>query len=91
MRYSRGSSSHSRPAWLATGTPCAGRAAGDAIAQVDRASASYPSYYGINCAHPDHFGPALAEGGATLDAAVSTTATWSGSRPPARRCSERRT
>jgi S-methylmethionine-dependent homocysteine/selenocysteine methylase len=35
----------------------------DAIAQVERATAGYPSYYGINCAHPDHFVPALAEGG----------------------------
>jgi S-methylmethionine-dependent homocysteine/selenocysteine methylase len=35
----------------------------DAIAQVERASAGYPSYYMINCAHPDHFAPALAKGG----------------------------
>jgi S-methylmethionine-dependent homocysteine/selenocysteine methylase len=35
----------------------------DAIAQVERATAGHPSYYGINCAHPDHFAPALAKGG----------------------------
>jgi S-methylmethionine-dependent homocysteine/selenocysteine methylase len=35
----------------------------DAITEVERASGGYPSYYGINCAHPDHFGPALAKGG----------------------------
>lgn len=36
----------------------------DAIAQVERASGAYPSYYAVNCAHPDHFAPALAKGGA---------------------------
>jgi S-methylmethionine-dependent homocysteine/selenocysteine methylase len=29
----------------------------DAIAAVDRATASSPAYYGINCSHPTHFGP----------------------------------
>lgn len=31
----------------------------DAIEQVDQATDGYPSYYMINCAHPDHFGQAL--------------------------------
>lgn len=31
-----------------------------AIGQVDAATASYPSYYMINCAHPTHFDHALA-------------------------------
>jgi S-methylmethionine-dependent homocysteine/selenocysteine methylase len=34
----------------------------DAIAQVDGATSSYPSYYMINCAHPAHFEGALAAG-----------------------------
>ncbi|MGH7286491.1 MAG: homocysteine S-methyltransferase family protein [Myxococcota bacterium] len=38
-----------------------------AIEQVDRASSSHPSYYMINCAHPDHFGPALAAGGGFVE------------------------
>lgn len=33
-----------------------------AIEQADRATSSYPSYYMINCAHPTHFAPVLAEG-----------------------------
>jgi S-methylmethionine-dependent homocysteine/selenocysteine methylase len=32
-----------------------------AIEQVDQATASYPSYYMINCAHPTHFAQVLAE------------------------------
>lgn len=28
---------------------------GDAISQVDTATAGYPAYYMVNCAHPDHF------------------------------------
>ena len=39
-----------------------GQSLEDAIVQVDRATSAYPSYYGINCAHPDHFSPALAKG-----------------------------
>lgn len=31
-----------------------------AIEQVDEATAGYPAYYMINCAHPSHFAPALA-------------------------------
>jgi S-methylmethionine-dependent homocysteine/selenocysteine methylase len=31
----------------------------EAIEQVDDATRSYPSYYMINCAHPEHFGEAL--------------------------------
>jgi S-methylmethionine-dependent homocysteine/selenocysteine methylase len=38
----------------------------DAIAQVERATAGHPSYYGVNCAHPDHFAPALAKGGGVV-------------------------
>jgi S-methylmethionine-dependent homocysteine/selenocysteine methylase len=38
-----------------------------AIEQVDRASSNHPSYYMINCAHPDHFGPALAAGGGFVE------------------------
>lgn len=30
-----------------------------AVAEVDAASDGYPAYYMVNCAHPDHFGPAL--------------------------------
>jgi S-methylmethionine-dependent homocysteine/selenocysteine methylase len=35
---------------LPTGQPL-----GEAIAQVDAHSGGYPSYYMLNCAHPDHF------------------------------------
>jgi S-methylmethionine-dependent homocysteine/selenocysteine methylase len=38
----------------------AGQPLGDAIAQVDAATASYPAYYMINCAHPSHFEETLA-------------------------------
>ena len=37
-----------------------GQALGDAIAQVDAATASYPAYYMLNCAHPSHFEETLA-------------------------------
>ncbi len=33
----------------------------EAIEQVDAATAGYPSYYMVNCAHPTHFEHALAE------------------------------
>lgn len=33
-----------------------------AIEQVDSATSGYASYYMINCAHPTHFEPVLAEG-----------------------------
>jgi len=36
-----------------------GQKLGEAIAQVDEATASYPAYYMVNCAHPDHFRFAL--------------------------------
>ena len=39
---------------LATGQPLA-----DAIGQVDAATGSYPSYYMLNCAHPEHFDSVL--------------------------------
>ena len=38
----------------------------DAIAAVDTATGSYPAYYMINCAHPDHFAGALREGGEAI-------------------------
>ncbi|MDH4582561.1 homocysteine S-methyltransferase [Pseudomonas sp. BN415] len=34
----------------------------EAIEQVDSATASYPSYYMVNCAHPDHFEDVLVPG-----------------------------
>jgi homocysteine S-methyltransferase len=34
----------------------------EAIEQVDGATGAAPAYYMINCAHPAHFGPALAAG-----------------------------
>lgn len=34
----------------------------EAIEQVDAATSRYPSYYMINCAHPAHFEPVLAQG-----------------------------
>jgi S-methylmethionine-dependent homocysteine/selenocysteine methylase len=33
-----------------------GQSLGDAIQQIDAATASYPSYFMVNCAHPSHFG-----------------------------------
>jgi S-methylmethionine-dependent homocysteine/selenocysteine methylase len=39
---------------LATGQPLA-----DAIGQVDVATGSYPAYYMLNCAHPEHFDSVL--------------------------------
>jgi S-methylmethionine-dependent homocysteine/selenocysteine methylase len=39
-----------------------GQSLREAIAQVDAAASRYPAYYMINCAHPTHFEPALAEG-----------------------------
>lgn len=46
---------------------------GDAVAAVDTATASYPAYYMINCAHPAHFD-------AVLDEASSWTARIGGVR-----------
>ena len=42
---------------LPTGQPL-----GEAIEQVDAATAGYPAYYMINCAHPTHFEGILAAG-----------------------------
>lgn len=36
-----------------------GQALGDAVTQVDEAMGSYPAYYMVNCAHPEHFRAAL--------------------------------
>ena len=38
-----------------------------AVEQVDRATAGYPDYYMINCAHPTHFEHVIAEGGRWLE------------------------
>lgn len=38
-----------------------GQSLGDAVRQVDAASAGYCSYFMINCAHPDHFTRGLEE------------------------------
>lgn len=38
-----------------------------AIEQVDAATSGYPAYFMINCAHPSHFAPVLAAGGAWLE------------------------
>lgn len=38
-----------------------GQGLGEAVAQVDEATAGYPAYYMVNCAHPDHFRSALAD------------------------------
>lgn len=39
-----------------------GEELGRAVGEVDAATASYPSYYMINCAHPTHFASVLTEG-----------------------------
>ena len=39
-----------------------GQTLGAAIEQVDAATASYPAYYMVNCAHPTHFDRVLAVG-----------------------------
>jgi homocysteine S-methyltransferase len=44
-----------------------GQALGDAISAIDAASGSAPAYYMVNCAHPTHFAPVLATGGAWVD------------------------
>jgi homocysteine S-methyltransferase len=41
-----------------------GTSLADAVTTVDTATGGGPAYYGVNCAHPSHFGPAL-PGGAT--------------------------
>ena len=40
-----------------------GETIGEAIMAVDEASAGYPAYYMINCAHPSHFAAELENGG----------------------------
>ena len=39
-----------------------GTALADAVAAVDAATGGAPAYYGVNCAHPSHFAPALPGG-----------------------------
>jgi len=34
----------------------------EAVEAVDAATAAYPGYYMVNCAHPSHFGPSLVAG-----------------------------
>lgn len=41
-----------------------GQSLADAIEAVDEATAAFPAYYMINCAHPDHFEGSLVEGAA---------------------------
>ena len=53
---------------------------GEAIAEVDRATGSYPVYYMINCAHPTHFMQVLESG-------ESWTRRLGGIRANASRCS----
>lgn len=36
-----------------------GQTLAEAIAVTDAATEGYPAWFGVNCAHPDHFGPAL--------------------------------
>jgi homocysteine S-methyltransferase len=38
-----------------------GQPLGEAIAQTERETGSYPLYYAINCAHPEHFEAVLAQ------------------------------
>lgn len=42
------------------GTLPTGQPLGDAIAEIDDATGTYPAYYMINCAHPTHFDHVLA-------------------------------
>ena len=39
----------------------------DAVEETDAVTDAHPAYYMINCAHPEHFAGALAEGGPWLD------------------------
>ena len=41
-----------------------GTSLADAVAAVDAATVAGPVYYGVNCAHPTHFAPALPSGAA---------------------------
>ena len=38
-----------------------------AIEMIDGQTDGYVAYYGINCAHPDHMAPALADGGEWIE------------------------
>lgn len=58
-----------------------GQSLGDAIAEVDAATGSYPAYYMVNCAHPVHFFAALDEAAAKVGNRVR------GIRANASRCS----
>src|SRR5262249_50865022 len=39
-----------------------GTSLADAVTAVDAATGGGPAYYGVNCAHPCHFGPSLPGG-----------------------------
>lgn len=39
----------------------------EAIEEVEEATDRGALFFGVNCAHPDHFGPALAAGGPAID------------------------
>ena len=43
-----------------------GSGLGDAIGLIDGVTDHYVAYYGINCAHPEHIAPGIAEGGEWL-------------------------
>lgn len=43
------------------GRLASGETLGDAIAAVDDATGGYPSWFMVNCAHPDHLRPALGD------------------------------
>lgn len=44
-----------------------GQPFGEAVEETDRLTDAVPVYYGLNCAHPDHFRDQIAEGGAWRD------------------------
>ena len=54
-----------------------GTSLADAVAAVDAATGGGPAYYGVNCAHPSHFGPALPGGaiGARIRS-IRANASW---------------
>lgn len=44
-----------------------GQSLGDAIAEVDSETGGFPTYFMVNCAHPDHFEDVLRRGGDWLN------------------------
>jgi homocysteine S-methyltransferase len=49
------------------GRLASGETLGEAVERVDEATGRHPSWFMVNCAHPDHIAPGLAGGGAWLD------------------------